>query len=337
MSKRPTGFTLVELLVVLAIIGLLIGLLLPAVQAARESSRRAACANNLRQIGLAIAAYHDAFQSFPPGNVTKTTGICYGSGQSGGTGWPSDDGANWCLSILRFLEQEALHARYDFEDFNEAAQNQYVRESIVSTYTCPSDTNGHDLGVPASGPACAGALNLKYRPGSYRAVSGRSDGKLFLDSAQAVLLGAQTYPRADRGAIHTVGRFGTAIFSTESYKSVTDGTSHTLMVGESTQTSVASNLYYRTFWAYGYAHYALSAMTPEPRILWGDFNRCVAKPGVPGTGSQPCRRGWGSFHAGAINFVFCDASVRPIGLSVDMTVLASLSTIAGGESSDALP
>src|SRR5437879_7154229 len=71
----PAGFTIVELLVVIAVIGVLVALLLPAVQAARESSRRLSCGNNLKQIGVALQNFHGVYGRFPMGRGQPVPGI----------------------------------------------------------------------------------------------------------------------------------------------------------------------------------------------------------------------------------------------------------------------
>ena len=128
------GFTLVELLVVIAIIGILVALLLPAVQAARESARRMQCANNLKQIGLALHNYHDSHQTFPYG----AGGCCI----RGSVGWNQTDpnaacGGLWTTMILPYLEQRPLYNQIDFNlCVNELRSA--VATTVVPTYICPS-------------------------------------------------------------------------------------------------------------------------------------------------------------------------------------------------------
>jgi len=316
MHPRNTtrGFTLVELLVVITIIGMLIALLLPAVQAARAAARRVECAGRIKQIGLALLNYHTAHGTFPPGNVITEAGTCPGREVQS----TSEDAGNWLLAVLPYLEQDALFDDYDFSALNEGLPNQRVRETFVAAYACPSDLNADQLAVPGAGPAGPHQWNVPYMPGSYRGVSGRSDGRRFLDSPEFA-----SYPEPWRGPLHAVGVRG---FEAERLKNITDGTSHTLLVGEST---TATSAQWRTFWAYSYGFFSLSAVTPQTRVLWGDYDRCL---GAEGTGrDMPCKRGWGSFHPGGLHFLLCDGSAQFVSHEVDTEVLAQMATIAGGE------
>jgi prepilin-type N-terminal cleavage/methylation domain-containing protein len=309
------GFSLVELLVVIAIIALLVALILPAVQAARESARLADCKNRMRQIALALHHYHDARRSFPSGVEVKERGECLGFESHGGT--------NWLIEILPYVEEQALSALYEKKLYNESPENAAVRTTFVSTYSCPGDEQIGQKIVPALGRvAPAEKANIPYMSGSYRGVSGESNGLRFLDAAPPVSLG---YAPNQRGVLHAVGT-GLEKFSRERFRTITDGKSHTLMVGESV---TRTNPGIHTLWAYSHDFYALSAVTKQDRVFWGDYDRCISVFGVGG--NLPCQRGWGSSHHRLLNFAFVDASVRSLSDSIDMTVLSAMATIAGGE------
>ena len=131
-TNRASGFTLVELLVVIAIIGVLVALLLPAVQAAREASRRMSCMNNVRQLGLALQNYHSARNEFP--TVTEF-------GDHVGT----PEGPlhhTWLSYLLPYIEQSAAHGIIDFDRpamIGEDGNPQPIVSTLVSSLLCPSN------------------------------------------------------------------------------------------------------------------------------------------------------------------------------------------------------
>ena len=139
-SSRPAAFTLVELLVVVAIIAVLIGLLLPAVQSAREAGRRTQCHGNLRQVGLAIHHYHDHARRFPAG----------WAGAAAGHRPPQDDderpGWGWAALLLPQLEEQSTFdaIRFNRPVYDPAAPdvNASVRVRSIAAFRCPSDSTG---------------------------------------------------------------------------------------------------------------------------------------------------------------------------------------------------
>jgi prepilin-type N-terminal cleavage/methylation domain-containing protein/prepilin-type processing-associated H-X9-DG protein len=124
-AKCRAAMTLVELLVVVAIIGMLIALLLPAVQAAREASRRAQCQNNLRQLAVAAALHANAHGSFPIGCI-------------GGRTSPDKRFISWNVQLLPFLELSDAARLFDIQLPSYDPANKTVREIVVDAFLCPS-------------------------------------------------------------------------------------------------------------------------------------------------------------------------------------------------------
>lgn len=142
--RTGAGFTLVELLVVIAVIGVLVGLLLPAVQAAREAARRMSCSNNLRQVGLAAQNYHSAYNRFPAGYVSfpTSTGVAPASVAMDPVTWDAGPGWGWGAGLLPFLEATALNDQLRMEEPIWAMSNEAAIAARVPTYLCPSAVGG---------------------------------------------------------------------------------------------------------------------------------------------------------------------------------------------------
>lgn len=166
LKTRSCAFTLIELLVVLAILGVLFGLTLSAVQRAREAASRASCANNLRQIGLALHQYHDVEGMLPPGTRLYPDPYPY---------------LAWCARLLPFLEQQPmwLLTQQDYKrnaDFSGPPPHTGLT-TIQTGFLCPSEPRSHGIIQPEG-------WDVAFT--HYLGVSGRSsathDGLLYFDS-----------------------------------------------------------------------------------------------------------------------------------------------------------
>lgn len=199
MQRRTyrAAFTLIELLVVIAIISILIGLMLPAVQKAREAASRISCANNLKQIGLAMHNYESAHAVLPP------TRLRVGS-------------ATWAVLILPFLEQDNLYRQWDLSR-TYYEQNQVAQRTNVKIYFCPSRRSPSvgTLSVFGDFPSWLSNSRLHY-PG------GLGD--------YAVCIDRSGHDTSEESCPNMYGPFqmGTGFRILD----FTDGTSNTLMVGE---------------------------------------------------------------------------------------------------------
>lgn len=137
-SRSSRGFTLVELLVVIAIIGALIGLLLPAVQSAREAARRAHCMNNLKQLGLATLNYESAKGMLPAaGDFTSPAESLYFTFHAR-IQLKSGSGHSWLTRLLPYMEQQSLSDEFDFSRHSSTVENG-GRLKQPATLLCPSE------------------------------------------------------------------------------------------------------------------------------------------------------------------------------------------------------
>lgn len=295
--RLRTGFTLVELLVVVAIIGLLVGLLLPAVQAARETARRLSCSNNLKQLALALQLYHDTQQSFPPGSYHPPT---------------HDYSWGMAAFILPYMEQSPKYETIDFShphcgqqmvDLQAAGLPDPTSEPIP-ILMCPSDpASGRSVLTGPSGPLPnSGNCGVLY-PSNYLGMAGSNDGNI-----------TGTY--AGCGGI-TEGNGMLYSLSRTRYAGVVDGTSQTILFGER---AIPENLGWGWPICGGHEceHYTSSTL--------GVFK---------GNHSLPeyfthLQHYW-SWHPGGCSVALVDGSIRFVSYEIDYNTYLALSTRAGSD------
>jgi prepilin-type N-terminal cleavage/methylation domain-containing protein len=300
------GFTLIELLVVIAIIGVLVGLLLPAIQQAREAARRSQCKNNLKQIGLALHNYHDAYNVFPPS-------YCIGFG----------DGGEWSPTarILPFIDQVNVYHLANLNISYKAGVNltNGVPEQKIPINICPSEINSTvRAGTPNHFPP-----NYGYNGGTW---------KLFTHAADLTRGGSAGDGAFAPNSRFRVGDFTDGTTNTLGFAEVKAYTPRVLDGGEGTDTLPTSLAGFsagaygttgHTEWVDGKAYQSgfTTTFPPNARTLIngvggpaggieGDFVSCregrTSCAGLPTYAAVTAR----SHHVGVVNVLLMDGSVR---------------------------
>ena len=310
-GMRRSGFTIIELLVAITVIGVMVALLLPAVQAAREASRRIQCTNNLKQIGLAMLSYDDAIGTLPPGRK--------------GWGW-----GTWQMFVLPYIEQQPLYNAYNqFGDsLNDVTLdslllymgpvNETVTMQRLMAFTCPT--------------AVPNAPLEEVTSHNYGCNYGNTD--IYADpNLNTVVFGGA--PFGDIGADPTHPNSGSR---TVGVALITDGTSGTMLAAELVQGQGAD---LRGFTWYGptsgFTTYIIGPNSTLPDVLT-EQSQCV----YPYSTNPPCT--WNtiqddmpvflasrSLHPGGVNVAMADGSVHFVKNQVNLQIWRAFSTTQGGE------
>ena len=299
-TQRTQGFTVVELLVTIAVIAILLALLLPAVQRAREVARRSQCLNNLKQIGLALHNYHDIHNTFPPGFT-------------GGFEAHKDDKRwAWGTFILPQLEQAPLFGMLDpngtslFRLVFDETRQALIRTPI-STYICPSDPGQPlaDANRDFTGPIYSASPAPPASGETIGAFHAGAPGPKGASSNYVASFGDFWRPNFGIWSLKELaGNGAMGCLTSVEFSDITDGTSNTFAIGERTYQNsgavwVGVEAWNQcTSWGVsmvsGSAYYPMNSK-PAPFPFTCD-----------GVGAS----GFSSQHSGGGNFLMCDGSVQ---------------------------
>ncbi len=294
---RP-AFTLIELLLVIAIIAVLIGLLLPAVQKVREAANRLKCTSNLKNLGLALHQFENTHGKFPPSQIT-------GGLPEAGVTVAVNHG--WGVFMLPYIEQQALAEKYFWNLRFSDPKNQPVATAQLKVVQCPSVEPDRFMTSEVWAPYGGKAACTDYGPTAY---------------VHATLL--------DLGLVDRVGNAQGVMsqnFMTR-LRDITDGTSHTILLAEDAGRPKE--------WRLGRPGRD-QAIIGGPWAGYGNQLFVAGSPPDGSSTPGPCAincnndRQIYSFHPGGANIVLADGSVRFLKAGLDIRILARLVTRAGGE------
>jgi len=310
MPNSRRAFTLIELLVVISIIGILVAIVLPAVQSARESSRRTQCLNNLKQIGIAMQNYHDSYLCFPPGYVTVPGGNSI-VGPPDPTSGDTGPGYGFLMLALSQMEQLALRNSFNTNLNCWDPANAVAAASPIPPYICPS-------AVGAQGPYnvvnASGTVLASFSRSTYVGVAGR--------------IAVWDNPTPDLSKIADGVLYRN---SRTRIADIRDGTSTTMLVGE--QTPYHTNSTWVgvvpgavTLPALAFASVPFDLAAAQVNVHSGPTPQEV--PPIIKPPNQPFAlpdEMWAN-HPSGCNVMFCDGSTRFIVDTVDPIIWSRLAT-----------
>jgi prepilin-type N-terminal cleavage/methylation domain-containing protein len=336
--RRPLhGFTLIELLVVIGIIGVLVALLVPAVQSARESGRRTACSNNIRQLAIAVLGYESANGCFPPAIVGS--GICTTDGTGGSTTQAPAMSVTNCVAnmsgmvyLLPHLEQTALFEQADLTQSFGLTKDPYVKSFILCSGSIPTGNLAVTL-ARLSVNECPSAA-VQDATGALPAEGGSDRTRFVLHQSSAGRTTNYTFVTDDLRRCNrwrTVPNTQRYLFGEESFArsgQARDGLANILMLGETTSVEAKDSPAGSTGqpWASmddqrnGVAVTGTFAFS-MPINQWVGGNP-AGKPLLPGLP--------GSQHRGGCLFTMADGSVRFVTTITSTSVLDRLARIGDG-------